>query len=615
MCGIVGITVKDKSVLRGRTLGSVLTRLLKMLEYRGYDSVGIAVFDPREGLQIKKGKGKIDEVSEKLGFNSVEGVSGIGHTRWATHGAPSDANAHPHSDCQNTIVLVHNGIIKNFDEIKKSLIARGHVIRSETDTEVIAHLLEEYISNEESFIKALEKGLEVIEGSYAFSMIYSGEPEKIFFAKNLSPLIIGVGKGFNMLASDIPAILEHTKTIIPLRDGEYGWISPHEIRIFKDGHEIDTRGRLKTVDWSIENVSKGGYPHFMIKEIYEQPLALRETLYGLQSDPTIDYVVSKLAEADKIYVTGAGTSYHAGLVFRYYLSNVGGSPAIAYISSEYRQHLNEIGENDLLIAISQSGETIDTLKAVRAFKASGGKIIAVSNVLESAIPRESDYSIYMRAGPEIGVAATKTYLTQVLTLSFMVIKYASHTGRLVESETKEYMSSLSKAPLVTETSIRASEPLVKMFSKELAKANSMYVLGRGLGSILALEAALKIKEIDYIHAEAYPAGESKHGPIALVEPGFPVLFLHTLESSDELIGNMQEMYARGGMIYVTTNNEKVIRDTIRDVYIITIPRYELNILEPYAHIPPYQLLAYYIAVEKGYDPDKPRNLAKTVTVE
>jgi glucosamine--fructose-6-phosphate aminotransferase (isomerizing) len=621
MCGIVGITTKQKKLLKNKTMGKTLTKLLKMLEYRGYDSVGIAVVS-NGNIIIRKARGKIDEVSSKLNFSKIDGLTGIGHTRWATHGPPSDENAHPHTDCQETIALVHNGIIKNFYTIKRDLQEKGHSFKSETDTEVIAHLIEEKIqeansgnSNFTSFIEILKETLEEIEGSYAFAIIYKYEPNRIYFAKKLSPLIIGVGSDINLVASDIPAVLHYTNSIIPLRDGEYGWISPDEIVIKRNGETIDYTSRIKTVDWNVENVSKAGYPHFMLKEIYEQPLALRETFFGLQSDPNIERIIKHLVDSEKIYITGAGTSFHAGLVFKYFLSKLGGRSSTPFISSEYTQISEEVGEKDILIAISQSGETIDTLTAVRAFKINGGKVISVSNVLESAIPRESDYAIYMRAGPEIGVAATKTYLTQVLTLTYIALQYARISGRLTDSEYRESVNILSKASEITESSIRISEPLVKMYSKDLKNNSSMYILGRGLGAILALEAALKVKEIDYIHAEAYPAGESKHGPIALVEPGFPVFFIFTLNHRKELIGNMKEMHSRKGIVYVSTPTADIVRDSLPDARILNVPSYSNEILEPYAHIPAYQLLSYYISIEKGYDPDKPRNLAKTVTVE
>ncbi|MCE4614937.1 MAG: glutamine--fructose-6-phosphate transaminase (isomerizing) [Desulfurococcales archaeon] len=616
MCGIVGIAAKQKNMLRDKTIGKTLTKLLKMLEYRGYDSVGIAVISNGD-IIIRKARGKIDEVSNKLNFSEIDGLTGIGHTRWATHGPPSDENAHPHTDCKGIIAIVHNGIIKNFYVIKKGLQEKGHLFKSETDTEVIAHLIEEKIREADGkrFIDILGETLGEIEGSYAFAIIYKEEPVRIYFAKKLSPLIIGVGSGVNLVASDIPAVLSYTNHIIPLRDGEYGWISPSEIMIKRANGFIDYTTRIKTIDWNIENISKAGYPHFMLKEIYEQPLALRETFFGLQSDPSIERVIEHLVNSEKIYITGAGTSFHAGLVFKYFLSKLGGRASIPFISSEYTQISEEVGDKDILVAISQSGETIDTLTAVRSFRISGGKIISVSNVLESAIPRESDYAIYMRAGPEIGVAATKTYLTQVLSLTYIAVQYAHIVGRLTDSESSEYLSILSKASEIAESSIRISEPLVKMYAKDLANSRSMYILGRGLGAILALEAALKVKEIDYIHAEAYPAGESKHGPIALVEPGFPILFVFTINHWKELIGNIKEMHARKGVIYVSTPTADIIRTNMPEARILNIPSYENEILEPYAHTPAYQLLSYYISVEKGYDPDKPRNLAKTVTVE
>ncbi|MCE4617774.1 MAG: glutamine--fructose-6-phosphate transaminase (isomerizing) [Desulfurococcales archaeon] len=613
MCGIAGITVLTKKSLKGETLGSELTVLLKSLEYRGYDSVGIAVISDGR-LVVRKGAGKIDEVSRKLGFRKVDGLTGIGHTRWATHGPPNDINAHPHTDCNGKIAVAHNGIIKNYYELKKEAIMKGHTIKSDTDTEIISHLLEENYTKTNNFLEALSTLLDQIEGSYALVILNVDEPDKIYFAKNLSPLVIGIGNGdYNLVASDIPALLRYTNRVVTLRDGEYGYITPSKIHILKKRKPVNLAGRIKTIDWTIESISRAGYPHFMIKEIHEQPLALRETYFGISSDPLVDEAVRILSESRLIYITGAGTSFHAGLVGRYMFSKFASRPAIPFISSEYTQVINEISEKDVLIAISQSGETIDTLRAVRWFKASGGKIIAISNVIESAIPRESDLTLYTRAGPEIGVAATKTYLTQVLVLTYLSLGLAKYEGMLTKTEYHQKKNSLRDAWRFTEESIRQTEPLIKSLAKSLSTAQSIYILGRGLGSLLALEAALKIKEIDYIHAEAYPAGESKHGPIALVEPGFPVLFIDAIDGREELIGNIKEMTARGADAYITTCKSEELG--VHGAQPITIPCTNTQILEPYVHIPVYQLLSYYIAVQRGLDPDKPRNLAKTVTVE
>lgn len=613
MCGIVGI-VADPDIIGN--VAPILVQGLKRLEYRGYDSAGFALIECGSNkLLIFKDKGRIDKVVEEYSVHKYCAVCGIAHTRWATHGEPNTVNAHPHVDCRNEIAVVHNGIIKNFAELRQLLEERGHKFKSETDTEVIAHLLEEYLANRDSMWEAFKKLVKVIEGAYAIAIVHAHEPNRIYFARKVSPLVIGLGEGFNMIASDIPSMLQYTKRFVALNDGEYGYIEPYRLYLEKGGTPVEWHHRVMTVTWSIEDAEKGGYPHYMLKEIMEQPRVLYETYTGLMSSRELEKAAEILASADHIFVTGAGTSYHAGLVFAYFMARIARRPVITFISSEYLAYRSLDHSNSALVAISQSGETIDTLQAVRSFKSSGGRVVAVSNVVGSTIPRESDTTVYTRAGPEIGVAATKTFLTQVLALTSIALALAVHTGSLTKAEYTEAMKELKNASHVASSGIDRSIRLVELLASSLRSKNNIYVLGRGLGVPLAYEAALKIKEVSYIHAEAYPAGESKHGPIALVEEEFPVIFVG-VPPEDELLeklqSNVMEMKARGAStIVIGTSSYRELEGV--DFY-IDVGNYS-EILAPYAVVPPLQLLAYKLAVMLNRDPDKPRNLAKTVTVE
>ncbi len=613
MCGIVGV-VADPTIIPN--VVPMLIDGLKRLEYRGYDSAGFAFIECGTGrLVVLKDKGTIDGVVERFNVQGRCGVSGIAHTRWATHGAPSEVNAHPHRDCLGDIAVVHNGIIKNFAVLRDLLREKGHRFTSETDTEVVAHLVEEYVRQGMPVFEAFKKAIQVIEGAYAIALIHRSEPGRIYFARMVSPLIIGLGDGFNMVSSDIPSMLPYTRRIVVLHDGEYGYIEANRVYIESSKGPVDWRSRITHVTWSIDAAEKGGYPHFMLKEIMEQPRVLYETYTGLVSGAEAEAAAKLLASAGKVYVTGAGTSFHAGLVFSYYMATIAGAPVIPFIASEYKVYESLADEDSVVVAISQSGETIDTLQAVRAFKKRGAKVVAVSNVIASSIPRESDHTVYTRAGPEIGVAATKTFLTQVLALTLITLEHAAATGRLLASEKKSYIRQLSKAGDAAARGINLSVRSIERLSEYLRTRKNMYILGRGLGAFLAYEAALKVKEVSYIHAEAYPAGESKHGPIALVERGFPVLFIGANTAGDyveKLQGNVMEMKARGAFtVLVGLSPYKQIEGVD---YNIDVGEDD-EILAPYAIIPPFQLLAYKLAVSLGYDPDKPRNLAKTVTVE
>lgn len=614
MCGIIGITLRDGNVV------PLLVKGLERLEYRGYDSVGIAVIGSK-GLVVRKGAGTLERVSRRLSFNELSGSCGLGHTRWATHGPPNDVNAHPHTDCTGLIALVHNGVIRNYATLKVEVESRGHRLRSDTDTEVIAHILEDELKSSGDTVEALARTLKRLRGSYALAILNSREPGRIYFARMKSPLLLGLGENGSAVASDIPALLEVTRRIVVVEDGEFGWIEPGRVKVYRltpEGYvevpEEELSRRVKIVEWTPEAASKAGYPHYMIKEIYEQPQALRDTLNGVIEDPSVKVAAEALAEARRVYVAGAGTSYHAGLVLVYMLSRMAGIAAIPVVSSEAKLYRGSVGEGDVVVAVSQSGETFDTLELVRDYKSLGAKVIGVTNVVGSALDRESDYTIYTRAGPEIGVAATKTYLSQVMVLTILALEAGVASGKLEAGDARRVKEVLENAPNLTAASIKIGDAISRSLSTRMNEG-SMYILGRGLGALLAKEAALKVKEIAYLHAEAYPAGESKHGPIALVEDGFPVFIIATSDSP-EVAGNAIEMAARGGLVRVFKPSDLELEVPKDKAVVYDMPPSggEL-VLEPFILIPPFQLLAYHTAVRKGYDPDKPRNLAKTVTVE
>lgn len=615
MCGIIGITSRKNNVV------PLVLEGLERLEYRGYDSVGLAVQAPDGRITIKKGAGQLARVRERLAFDELSGPVAIGHTRWATHGPPNDVNAHPHIDCGGSIAVVHNGVIRNFASLRAQLGARGHKLRSETDTELVAHLVEEELRKGAEPVEAFARALARLDGSYAIAMLMEVEPGKVFFARMRSPLILGIGDGMNAVASDIPALLHITRKVLTLEDGEFGWISPESFALYKlnpkGRFEIvsveEVEKRVKLVEWTVEKASKGGYPHFMIKEIYEQPQAILDTYNGVVEDPSVSRAAALIASAENLYIIGAGTSFHAGLVFAYYLARIAGIASIPVISSEFKLYREAIGSGDVVVAISQSGETYDTLEAVRAFKERGAEVVGLTNVVGSALDRESGITLYIRAGPEIGVAATKTFTSQVMALQILALYTAATRGRLSRSEVRSALAGLQDANRVIAEAISGTEPLAKLLARTLS-GPSMYVLGRGLGVPLAREAALKLKEIAYVHAEAYPAGESKHGPIALVEQGFPVFILATSDSP-EVTGNALEMAARGADVIVMKPSDLTLDMPQSDyIRVFTVPGGGL-LMEPYSLTPFFQMLAYYKAVYQGYDPDKPRNLAKTVTVE
>jgi len=615
MCGIIGIITVLGAF--NEPLGSIIKKCLKNLEYRGYDSVGFAILG--DVFVVRKSKGKIDDVAFGLGFDKYDGFVGIGHTRWATHGPPVDKNAHPHVDCLGRVAVVHNGVLENYLELKEVLKEKGHIFRSDTDTEVIPHLIEEFKKRGFQPYEAFKKAISVLKGAYAVVAIDLDEPNKLFFARNTSPLIIGIGRNTIFLASDIPAFLEYTNRVIVLEDGELGYATSSGIlieKLLKPGKLdnepamtdiVDYKQRIKVLDWTPEMAKKGGYPHFMLKEIHEQPGALAATIAGLREE--IDGIVDALLKSDKVVFVAAGTSYHASLLGALYMNNLAEKWSMAFISSEARWWMRNIGERDVVIAVSQSGETIDTLVAVREAKRNGAKVLAVSNIIDSAIPRESDFVVYTKAGPEIGVAATKTFTTQVAVLLYLSIKVAERIGnkRIIE----EIKNDLARVPELASSVLSRYEARIKSLSRIFKKKTNAFYLGRGFGVPIAMEGALKMKEIAYIHAEAYPAGESKHGPIALVEKDFPVVFTSIGEEEELLQSNIEEMRARGAwIITIARKGSRLFNISDERFAMPNANEYVMPILS----ILPLQMLAYYTAVARGYDPDKPRNLAKTVTV-
>jgi glucosamine--fructose-6-phosphate aminotransferase (isomerizing) len=617
LCGIIGVTSREHNVV------PLVIKGLQRLEYRGYDSVGVAVISG-DMILYRKGAGELEVVRRRLALDELSGPTAIGHTRWATHGPPNDINAHPHLDCKGEVAVVHNGVIRNYATLRAELESRGHKLRSETDTELAAHLIEEGLSSGLSFIEALARALSRLEGTYAFAIVYSREPSRVYFAKMKSPLLIGLGQSAKAVASDIPALLEVSRTIVFLDDGEFGYVSPTEVAIYRllpgGGYRKlspeEVAAKTKTVELSPEAASKGGYPHFMIKEIYEQPQAVRDTYEGNVDDPLLERAASLLAQADRVFVVAAGTSYHAGLVFTTFMARRAGVPAYPVISSEFPYMADAMSKDDVLVAVSQSGETYDTLAAVREAKERGATVLGVTNVLGSALDREAHVKLYTRAGPEIGVAATKTFLSQVMLLELLSHRVGVEAGRLDRSEAKSFAEALRSAPSIVSAAIEASDPVATALSATLG-GTSLYILGRGLGHAVAKEGSLKVKEIAYLHAEAYPAGESKHGPIALVEPGFPVFIVATSDAP-EVAGNAVEMAARGGRVFVVRPADLTLELSSKAGQISQVtlpPSGGILELEPFILTPIFQLLSYRIAVRRGYNPDKPRNLAKTVTVE
>uniref|UniRef100_A0A7C5TEU2 Glutamine--fructose-6-phosphate aminotransferase [isomerizing] n=1 Tax=Ignisphaera aggregans TaxID=334771 RepID=A0A7C5TEU2_9CREN len=590
----------------------ILREGLKKLEYRGYDSVGIAVVVDRDIIVVKD-VGVVDDVIQDIDALSLDGYAAIGHTRWATHGRPSKENAHPHMDCFKKIALVHNGVIENYIDLKKLLSGESHVFLSETDTEVVVHLIEHFKRTGMGSFEAFKKAISMVRGSYAIAAIDVDEPNKIFFARNISPLVIGVGDDINFVSSDITPFIRYTDKVIVLNDGEIGYISSDRVYIETvDGRVVDASLRVKTIDISVKDVEKRGYMHYMAKEIMEQPYALAQTFSVLQTQD-ISQILKTLEEAKKIYIVGAGSSYHTSLLGAISFKRFLGIDVEALIASEFKTASRAIRWGDVVVGISQSGETIDTLLALREAREKGAKTIAVVNNPFSTIAREADYVVSMGAGPEIAVAATKTFTTQVLTILYIVAKLGERIGS-IDINHKAMLQGIKMSYEIAQKALDISIDNSKKVAYRLADKHSTYYLGRLFAVPIAMEGALKLKEVAYIHAEAYPAGESKHGPIALIEKDFPVIFIYIGFLDEAIESNIEEMKARDAWVATIASEDMIYGSIARYSDIaIKMPRAPLEArLITYAI--PLQLIAYSTSIVKGIDPDKPRNLAKTVTV-
>jgi len=612
MCGIFGlITNQDIPV------GRIALEGIKRLEYRGYDSVGIASLS-NSNIVIKKDAGKIDEVHNKLKLDDFPGKVAIAHTRWATHGSPTKVNSHPHMDCANKIAVVHNGIIENFMALREELIEKGHKIKSDTDTEVIPHLIEDKISEGLSLKDSIIEVVKICKGSFGLAVIHADTPNTIIVVKKESPLVIGIEPGkTTYCASDIPAFLPLTRTCYILKDCEMAILKPGEVEFFESqsGNRIEKESQ--NVEWSVDAAEKGGYEHFMLKEIYEQPTALRQTMKIPKEE--IRIFAEGLLSADMIYITGAGTSLYAALAGKFILSHFLGKYIQAIECSEFKGSLlNCLEDNSAIITISQSGETIDTIEAIRwAKETKNVKILSITNVVGSSITRHSDQVIITRAGPEIGVAATKTYSSQVFTLGLIAMEIAKLKKRETPEEIQKYEEALMNTPDIVETFLNKNLDFIKKIVKDLEKHSNYFFLARGISIGTAKEGGLKLKEVACRFIEGYSAASAKHGPIALVRKNFPIVFIAPPdETYERLIGNVMEFKARGGkIISFVVDSDKRITD-LSDVT-IRIPQPAnkyYNLFSPITFIPALQLLAYHTAIYHKLDPDKPLNLSKTVTV-
>ncbi|MBA4496034.1 glutamine--fructose-6-phosphate transaminase (isomerizing) [Paenactinomyces guangxiensis] len=608
MCGIVGY-------IGSKQAQGILLEGLSKLEYRGYDSAGLAVYNG-ETIGVNKSKGRLTNLQDKLKVRSLPGQLGIGHTRWATHGKPSDENSHPHVDHAGRFAIVHNGIIENYIELKEELIAKGYQFTSETDTEVVAKLLSELWNGD--LVSTVQKTVARLEGAYALGIVSEYEPDKLVAVRYASPLVVGIGKGENFIASDIPAILKHTRDVYILEDGEMAILKADEVTLMKvDGSLVD-RESLR-VNWDIATAEKGGYDHFMLKEIHEQPKAIRDTLAGRIKDGLVDLSQEVSLSGDeirgieKIHFVACGTAYHAGLVGKYVLEDLARIPVECDVASEYRYRNPIITERTLVVVVSQSGETADTLAALREAKKHGARVIAITNVVGSSVAREADDVIITWAGPEIAVASTKAYTSQLIAIYLLGTYFAQACGHKAEAELREIVSHLQNLAEKAEEVLKG-EPAVEQFARSIAKHQNLFFLGRGLDFAVALEGSLKLKEISYIHSEAYAAGELKHGTLALIEEDIPVISLATQQAVyDKMVSNIQEVKARGANVLgLAVEGDTELNKSVDEV--IHIPA-TIDLLSPVLAVIPLQLLAYYACVERGYDVDKPRNLAKSVTVE
>jgi glucosamine--fructose-6-phosphate aminotransferase (isomerizing) len=609
MCGIFGCILKEGNA------SPLIHSSLKRLEYRGYDSVGIATISDGK-IFMKKDQGKIDEVNKILNLDDLPGNIGIGHTRWATHGAPLKINSHPHADCTGEIVVVHNGIIENFMELKAELQNLGHTFVSKTDTEIMPHLIEETFKQNPklTFTQAVMESLKRIEGSYAFAIISAREPDKIICARNESPLVLGINGTGVFCASDIPAFLPITNKAVMINNGELVILSAqgYEIRKIYD-NSLVVREPI-TIEWTAEMAVKHGYPHFMIKEIHEQPETLRNTLR--MQEHYLDLLTTFLDRANEVFLVACGTSYHACLAASYMFSKLAFLPTYPVYASEFiEQHGKSVNIDSTILAVSQSGETADTIAAVTCAQQRAATILSLTNVIGSTLTRISRVYIGTQAGPEIGVAATKTFTSQLSVLAQLALKLAKKRGKVSQDEMDSLEENLQKLPEIADTIVKTQEEKIRQIAKKYVDSKVFFFLGRGISTATAFEGRLKLMEIAYIPSIAFPAGESKHGPISLVENGFPVVFICPRDDCHKtLIGNIMEMKARGAHIIAVIEEDDEDIKSLAEEY-IEVPKGIPGVLSSIPFAVPLQLLAYYVSLEKGYNPDMPRNLAKSVTVK
>lgn len=620
MCGIVGY-VGNKQVV------PLIIDGLRKLEYRGYDSAGIAVVDEGHQLRIRRAEGKLRNLEEVLRQKPLDGTYGVGHTRWATHGRPTEENAHPHRDCTGRVVVVHNGIIENYLELKDELRKKDHNFVTETDTEIVAHLIEEHLKQGSNFELAVRETVGELRGIFALSILSADEPDTVISARFGPPVVIGVGDGEYFVASDIPAILEHTRDVFFLGDGEIAIMTRDSVRV-TDFAGTQVEPQMQRITWDPIQAEKGGFKHFMLKEIYEQPRAVRETVEGRISLDTGRVFLDEMAnitETDfkrftSIKIAACGTSWHAGLAGKYMIEELARLSVDVDYASEFRYRDPVLDENTLLLVISQSGETADTIAALREVKERGGKVLSICNVQGSMITREADGTILTHAGPEIGVASTKAFTSQMIALYLLGLYLGQLRGTLTPEQSRAHAQQLAELPVKMEHLLNEADAIEEL-SKEFFRVTDFLYLGRGINFPVSLEGALKLKEISYIHAEGYPAGEMKHGPNALIDERLPVMFINTRAAGnraselryEKTHSNIVEVKAREGIVISVLTEGDTMSSVVSD-HVIEIPA-SSDLLTPILSIIPLQLLAYHIAVRRGCDVDQPRNLAKSVTVE
>jgi glucosamine--fructose-6-phosphate aminotransferase (isomerizing) len=613
MCGIVGY-VGDKNAV------AIIVEGLKRLEYRGYDSAGVAVLGADGTLQVRRAAGRMKVLEGILRERPLTGSLGIGHTRWATHGRPSDENAHPHTDCAGTLVVVHNGILENYLEIKERLVAEGHTFKSQTDTEVLAHLIEHHLKAAGRLDRAVKRALNEVRGSYAIGVVSTAAPDRLVAAKHgAGSVVVGLGRGEMFIASDIPAILGHTRDVVILEDGEVAVVTAEGVELSTLDDQPVQREPVRIL-WDPIMAEKGGYRHFMLKEMYEQPRAITDTFRGRIAPetgnvllPDVNLDPSTVQAIQRVVFVACGTASYASLVGRSMIERLAGLPAEVDLGSEFRYRDAIVGPETLVIAVSQSGETADTLGAVKAARLKGSPILAITNVVGSALSREATGTLYMHAGPEICVASTKAFSTMVVACYLVALWLGRQRAVLTAEDVRKRILDLVEIPRLVEQTLEL-DASVAALARHLSAANDFLYLGRGVQYPIALEGALKLKELSYIHAEGYAGGEMKHGPIALIEEGFPVVALAPRDSAYErMLGNIEEVRARDGQIIaVVQQGDKLVASKAQ--HVIEVPG-AAELLMPLLTVVPLQLLAYHIAVRRGCDVDQPRNLAKSVTVE